>query len=486
MGTGDLRRALVRRVALASLVAVATFIGYYQLVGTLPEGFTRLRSVGRNAVGSIVGIAVLTAVTNKRIKDTFEPEWRALLTTEAPDVAVRTAIVRQPWRLALVVVGSWMPVIGFAMSDDLLRAEYRNAVAELVGIGLGTLANAALVYLLAERVLRPLFATALAPGDISTATAGIGPRIFVAWALGAALPLAGIVVTPLLVDEGDAFPATVPMVYLGCLGLAVGFVMTRITARSVAEPLASVRTGLSRVQSGEVDVAVAVDDAGEVGHLQSGFNQMVEGLRERQVLEDLFGRHVGVEVARRAVAHGAALGGELRSVSVFFVDLIGSTRMAEELGAPEVVAVVNRFLALVVQAVTEQGGWVNKFAGDGALCVFGAPDPQPDHEERALRAAVVLRDHLRAAGIDAGIGVASGAAVAGNVGAESRYEYTVMGRPVNEAARLTDLAKLRPARLLAAAATVEATGRSEWIDAGTVELRGVRQAVAVCEPSSEI
>jgi adenylate cyclase len=483
VGTGDLRRALVRRVALASLVASATFIGYYQLVGRIPEGYTRARTVGTNAVYAAIGISLLALMTDRRLRRSFEVEWRALLGPEPADVTVRTAVVRQPWRLALSVVVSWSAAIVFAMADDLLRTDYENAVVELVGIGLGTLANASLVYLLAERVLRPLFAPALAPGDIAAATAGIGPRIFVAWALGAALPLAGIVVTPLLHDEGDPFPATVPMVYLACLGLAVGLVMTRLTARSVAEPLESVRSALARVETGDVDVAVAVDDAGEVGHLQSGFNQMVEGLRARQVLEDLFGRHVGADVARRAVERGVSLGGELRPVSVVFVDLIGSTRMAERLPAAEVVDAVNRFLGLVVRAVTDEGGWVNKFAGDGALCVFGAPEPQPDHAARALRAAARLRDELHTAGIDAGIGLASGDAVAGNVGTESRYEYTVMGRPVNEAARLTDLAKQRPARLLVAAVTVRESGAPDWIDAGTVELRGVGTPVAVCEPA---
>jgi adenylate cyclase len=243
-----------------------------------------------------------------------------------------------------------------------------------------------------------------------------------------------------------------------------------------------VRTGWARVRDGAVDVHVPVDDAGDVGLLQSGFNDMVAALRERKQLEDLFGRHVGTDVARRAMKAGAVLGGESVAVSVFFVDLIGSSRMAEEQPAEEVVAHINRFLAEVVDATTEEGGWVNKFEGDGALCVFGAPVQQADHAARALRASHVLRDRLRDLGVDAGIGVSSGEVVAGNVGTESRYEYTVIGRPVNEAARLTDLAKQRPSRLLAAATTVALASSDGWAGAGTVDLRGVREPVAVCEP----
>src|SRR5207245_3296705 len=113
--------------------------------------------------------------------------------------------------------------------------------------------------------------------------------------------------------------------------------------------------------------------------------------------------------------------------------------LAESHPPDEVVAVLNAFFETVVARVAAEGGLVNKFEGDGALCVFGAPVPQLDHAERALRAARVLHRELLALaavppGLDAAIGVSSGTVVAGNVGAEERFEYTVIGDPVNEAA----------------------------------------------------
>jgi adenylate cyclase len=134
---------------------------------------------------------------------------------------------------------------------------------------------------------------------------------------------------------------------------------------------------------------------------------------------------------------------------------------------------LNTFFGTVVRTVAAEGGWVNKFEGDGALCVFGAPADQPDHAARALRAArtlgVALRDDL-----PAGIGVSSGMVVAGNVGAEQRYEYTVIGDPVNEAARLTEEAKHHAGRVLASEAAVRAAGAeaSNWVEVGSFELRG--------------
>jgi adenylate cyclase len=158
---------------------------------------------------------------------------------------------------------------------------------------------------------------------------------------------------------------------------------------------------------------------------------------------------------------------------VLFVDLVGSTAIAQNRPPNEVVALLNDFFGTVVRTVAAEGGWVNKFEGDGALCVFGAPADQPDHATRALRAARTLGTAL-GAGLPAGIGVSSGPVVAGNVGAEQRYEYTVIGDPVNEAARLTETAKQHPGRVLASESAVGAAGdeAAHWRKIGTYELRG--------------
>ena len=131
-------------------------------------------------------------------------------------------------------------------------------------------------------------------------------------------------------------------------------------------------------------------------------------------------------------------------------------------------------------------GYVLKFEGDGALCVFGAPTEQPDHAERALRAARALRKELRSLSerIDAAIGLSSGQVVHGNVGAANRYEYTVIGDPVNEASRLTDEAKYRHTRVLASETTfARATSEAaNWGHSGTISLRGRARPTVAFEP----
>jgi adenylate cyclase len=203
---------------------------------------------------------------------------------------------------------------------------------------------------------------------------------------------------------------------------------------------------------------------------------MVEGVRERRVMNDLFGRQVGVDVAQQALERGVRLGGEQVEAAVLFVDVIGSTELAATRSPAEVVSALNAFFAVVVEVTDRTGGFVNKFEGDGALCVFGAPVPREDAATCALLAARLLHERLEnVRGLSAAIGVSAGRVVAGNVGARERFEYTVIGDAVNEAARLTELAKTRPSRLLVSAAALtaaDADERKRWTTDGEVVLRG--------------
>jgi adenylate cyclase len=203
---------------------------------------------------------------------------------------------------------------------------------------------------------------------------------------------------------------------------------------------------------------------------------MLTGLREREHIRDLFGRHVGPAVAEQALRSGVTMSGESRDVVALFVDITGSTALTRTREPAEFVAMLNRFFQVVVDAVERRGGLVNKFEGDAALCVFGAPVELADPADRALEAAREIRDAVRAAGeVQVGIGVAAGPVVAGQIGSSSRLEYTVVGDAVNEAARLTDLAKGMPGGVLASSAVLARCGEDErghWQEAGEVLLRG--------------
>jgi len=400
------------------------------------------------------------------------------LAGRSPGPDEREHLLTAPFRLAAKPLGFWLAaalVIGAGIG--VRRVFGFREIFDIAQILLmGGLATCAISYLVIERAFRPLFAGALTGADISRPrTLGVRARLLLAWAASSGVPLLGLTLSPFR----EAATSNAALVALGIIGLVAGLLAVSVASDTIAVRLDGIRSALARVGTGDLSQDLLVDDGGEVGQLQAGFNQMVHGLRERQQLQDLFGRHVGHEVAAQAMERGSDLGGESRRASVFFVDLIGSTAMAEVLPPGEVVSTLNAFFEAVVEEASAEGGWVNKFQGDGALCVFGVPAHQPDHEARALRAARALRDRLVELSIDhpglhAGIGVSSGTVVAGNLGSQERFEYTVIGRAVNEAARLTDLAKSRPSRALASASVVQASGteRANWAARGTVGLRG--------------
>ncbi len=318
--------------------------------------------------------------------------------------------------------------------------------------GVITCAN---TYLTSEYILRPVAARALAAHPPERLLVpGMTARALTAWTVGSAVPIAGLMTIAIFaLAQGDTSPEqlSVAILALGGTTLAVGLMLSLQAVRAAVDPIRDLRGALGRVERGELDTRVGVYDGSEVGLLQAGFNRMVEGLAERERIRDLFGRHVGEDVASAALAartssRAVALGGEERDVAVLFVDIIGSTALAAERPPAEVVALLNRFFAVVVEVVTAHGGFVNKFEGDGALAVFGAPTDLDDPAGAALGCARELAARLTAEVPEcpAGIGASAGPAVAGNSGAEQRFEYTVIGDPVNEAARLTELAKTLP------------------------------------------
>jgi adenylate cyclase len=380
-------------------------------------------------------------------------------------------------------------VLLFAVLNALAFSWAFAAVVAATG-WLGGETTCAVLYLAADRAVRPITARALAARPIEGARApGVRERLLGAWALGTGVPLLGVIVVGTVgftksgVDAGYVGAA---VAFLGVVASAIGLLTTVFAAKGIADPLTAVRRAFERVREGDLDAEVQVDDGSEVGLLQAGFNRMAEGLREREQIRDMFGRQVGEEVALAALRDGTKLGGEEREVGVLFVDLVGSSSMALAMPPTEVVRVLNLFFRAVVETVEVHGGLVNKFEGDGALCVFGAPVPCADPAGDALCTARALAERLTrdVREVDFGIGVSAGVAVAGNVGAEHRFEYTVIGDPVNEAARLAELAKQRPERVLASEGALGRTDSESaaWSVTDSAVLRGRPGATGIAHP----
>ncbi|MCW2582053.1 MAG: Adenylate cyclase, family protein 3 [Klenkia sp.] len=489
----------VRRVAPADRVVVPVIVLLVVLANLVGAGVVTLLLLGVNTSDSTTA-RLVTAITGagylllavpvgtvwglRRQRRTNAWLWSGREPTPGETVVA----LRLPADVARIVAVVW--AVGALGIGVVAASVYPQPLVGLrtgLSVVLGGVVTAGVTYLLVARAGRHVTARALAahPPDVPR-TLSVRRRLLLTWGLTSGVPMVGLVLL-VLDPTGTGTPGRFTALFLPGVSLVVGLLGTLLVARSVGTPLVALRRAVQRVGEGQTDVRVQVDDAGEIGLLQTGVNSMAAGLAERERLRDLFGRHVGADVAARALENGVELGGETRTVAALFVDVSGSTTLAEQVGPQEMVGLLNRFFAVVVDAVSAEGGLVNKFEGDAALCVFGAPAALPDAAGSALRAARAVRAAVTEAGeVDVGVGVAWGVVVAGQVGAASRLEYTVIGDAVNTAARLTELAKDHPGRVVASDATLGAADPAErrwWTRGEDVVLRGRSEPTTTWVPA---
>jgi class 3 adenylate cyclase len=219
---------------------------------------------------------------------------------------------------------------------------------------------------------------------------------------------------------------------------------------------------------------------------------MTDSARELSRMDRLLRQYVGPHLADRLDADPglAHLGGTEQEVSVLFADLAGFTTFAGGRSATEVIEMLNAYWGAVVPFVVEQeGGLIERFAGDAILAVFNALGDHPDHASRAVRAAVAVRD--RSAGVRTSedwprfrVGVNTGVAVIGNVGAGAQRSFAVIGDTTNVAARLQGLS--RPGTITIASRTLQEAGAEPGLvvearSLGPVELKGKAEPVEAFE-----
>jgi adenylate cyclase len=439
------------------------------------------------ALGVLVPVSAAVGTFGSVVN--MRPTFRWYAEGREPSPAEQRAAVRMAHRQSAVQFATWT-FSGVVFGLINLKAGAAVALLIASAILFGAITTSCIGFLVAQRALRPIVAAALKSTAANAPIPGVLARLVIIWTLFSALPSAVIAVVVLARSRGwfaeYAAPVETPVLVLTAMSLLFGFRAMVLVARSVSDPVRDVVIAMNDVKQGHLDVSVKVYEPSEIGRLQSGFNRMVTGLAERERLRDLFGRHVGVDVARYALEQDGVSLGEACEVGVLFVDLVGSTAMASSRPPQQVAKILNDFFRIVVAVVDNRKGLINKFAGDAALAVFGAPIRLDQSASAALDTARTLATELRALReIDFGIGVSAGHVFAGNIGAENRHEYTVIGDPVNEAARLADHAKGCSTRVLAsgsAIARAEASERLHWTGRGSAVLRGRSSATQLAEP----
>nr|CRL78445.1 transmembrane protein [Mycolicibacterium malmesburyense] len=294
---------------------------------------------------------------------------------------------------------------------------------------------------------------------------------------------------------GDSLPRSRPTfaVWSNLSMLAVAFVFSLAGAMTLffavpitvgavfapsLQPIRDLDEGTKRVAAGDYSQRLPVVQDDDLGALTASFNRMQAGLAERQRLQTAFGTYVDPTLAARLLEQGDdVFTGERREVTVMFVDVRDFTPFAEAAPAEDVVARLNALFEIVVPAVVDSGGHVNKFLGDGALAVFGAPNDVAEHADAAVNAAVLIHRLVteRFKGeLRIGIGINTGVVIASTIGGAGKLEFTLIGDAVNVAARVEQLTKTTDDAILLTDHTVDALASRPpgLVDRGAHALKG--------------
>lgn len=381
--------------------------------------------------------------------------------------ALRILVLRIPTLQSRVCGILWL--IGCVFVLFLADNAHDSAVFGISALSAGALSTF-MSYCVALRIIRPVAAQIVTGHEDTGIELPVGWRLFLCWLTMNFIPACDIFIL-----QFSHNPAShgASLIILG-FSIPVSFLTHVLISSSITTPIQEIHRAIWQGRRGN-HVRLPIYDGSEIGTLQSGFNELMEGIDQNKRIKDLLNHYVGAEVATQAMARPPHLGGEKKYVAILFVDIIGSTEFAMNHSPEEVATELNKFFEIVVRVVHQHKGIINKFEGDAALIIFGAPSPLIDAPSQALATARELQKELSNGPLSCGIGVAAGKVMAGHIGGSQRYEYTVIGDAVNEAARLTELAKSTPGGVLTTVSTLQESNEAEqarWVRLKSVELRG--------------
>jgi adenylate cyclase len=463
--------------------AVALFSFYYD-VGKADFLMILAVTLGLTAVA----ICLVLARTYKRmtpLKRWIGGERSPDRTAEAWWVAVKlpAQMIRRNYYFPLLVTLA-VVIASVVILDLSWLAFFPIALAGLLSISY----SGTLHYLALEMAMRPILFDINAA--LETPPRIDRPVLPLRFKLLASLPLinviTGVVVTALTSEGGGTEALGINVLVALVVSFFVSFELVVLLSRSILRPIEDLGAATERIRQGRFDEHVPVTTADELGELSTGFNQMVDGLAERERLREAFGTYLDEEVARHILSEDYDPRGATREVSLLFCDVKDFTTAASEASAEEIVARLNELFECVVPIIARHRGHVDQFVGDGVLAVFGAPDRIHNHADRAVQCAVEIArtvNSRRPGGFEIGIGVNTGPVVAGSIGGAGRLSFSVIGDAVNLASRVEAMTRETGDFVLITDATRAQLSETMEVESrGRPEIRGYDREVELFAP----
>ncbi|MSO65761.1 MAG: adenylate/guanylate cyclase domain-containing protein [Alphaproteobacteria bacterium] len=364
----------------------------------------------------------------------------ALAAIPTPTIAVRVAV----WWLLL-------PTLVFFLVADL-GAVIRSHLFQTRGLVVPPL-NGTLM----RRMMISLLLVAALPGAVMLADSfnlnEIADRLWIApyWVIG-----------------GDF---VIVLALLGFTFVTIG--------RTFRRPLERLSAAVADLRDGRLDARAPVLTDDEIGQLTHTFNAMVDGLRERDIVREAFGKFVNPRIARTILEKPEKLAGDVREETILSTDIERFTTITETIPPKASIDLLNEYFRLVMEPIGRFGGVITNFTGDSLLAAFNVPEEDPEHAANVVRAALAIEHLLLGRTFTGGItlrtriGINTGLVVAGAVGASDRLGYTILGDVVNLTARLEQRNKQFGTLILVSEATANRAGSAFRLEPmGEVAVRG--------------
>jgi class 3 adenylate cyclase len=282
-------------------------------------------------------------------------------------------------------------------------------------------------------------------------------------------------------DLKTAFNRVVDAALIGLVVTLVAVLAAIALGRRVAAPVRSLANAARQLQSAGPDGVASVEGGPtrELSDAADAFNDMIQELRQQDLIRDTFGKYVPKDVAQRLLEEGGQLPVETGLATILFSDIVGFSTLSERLPPEELIATLNEYFTVITEPIEDLGGVITQFQGDAVLATFNLPVPHSDHAANAVRAAIEIQRRLKDRRFGSGhemrtrIGINSASITGGAVGSSGRLSYTVHGDGVNVAARVEELNKTYGTQILVSGNTRALCGdRFSFEPVGDIPIRG--------------
>ena len=287
----------------------------------------------------------------------------------------------------------------------------------------------------------------------------------------------------------------VEVLYIGSLTVFAAIFVAYLMGKMLKEDTSQIVASIQKVESGDLHIQLRLHRSDELEEISEGINSMAKGLRLREQIKEVFGRFVNPKTAEHIIEQyvkedsKVVMRGEKRHVVILMADLRDFTKLSEKMAPDALLSLLNQYFSLMVDAIHEEEGVVDKFMGDAVMALFGLA-AQKEPELAAVRCALRMRQKLSELNIQLqkegtstltnGIGIHAGEVIAGYLGSEARLEFTVIGSPVNIASRIEqETKKYKKSILISEEIREKAADVFECTFVDSVRLKGVQEAASL-------